>query len=298
MMPAMQQRLLIAGMVVAASLLWLWPAPFLSGPDGNSGIALTSSSAGLAMSLLLVLLASVPVMLLALIPAAAGHPLAGVFVMSGSLAVLAALGGSPSGWLRRAQLPDEYVWLMGETLIWGLWLVLGITVLQRLRPVLRERMGFLRSDHWGDDQTLAMPLPSLVPGVLVCALVSGTLAQFLVRTADSGQVIGSLIVAFAAGSGVAQMLFPARRVTGLLLAPLLVAVASYAWVVSQYDRPEHVLSAWYSMSDAWTQGQRLLGPAVCLPIHYASAAVMGCTIGIGIAQGMDAARAQALATEQ
>jgi hypothetical protein len=58
-----------------------------------------------------------------------------------------------------------------------------------------------------------------------------------------------------------------------------------------------VLSAWYSMSDAWTQGQRLLGPAVCLPIHYASAAVMGCTIGIGIAQGMDAARAQALATE-
>lgn len=70
-------------------------------------------------------------------------------------------------------------------------------------------------------------------------------------------------------------------------------MAAYGYVLFSFNSHDEVLAAWFTQTSSAAAGARMPGPAMALPIHYASAALAGCAIGVGMAQAFDAARVQA-----
>lgn len=285
MMPVMRQRWLIAVGVLIGSLCWLGVGGYLHAADGSSGISLWSSRVGLIPAILLTAAAGVPVLLIGLLCSASGHPLSGVFAVGASLIALAVSGGPIDGWMYRVSLPGAYGFLLLEMLLWQAGVVVMFMVIQRLRSPLRTRWPALAfSDHLGVDTELGLPeLKALAAGG-ICATVGGTVAWVMVRNTDGGQVLGSLMLAFGLGGMLAQLIVPHNNPVGILCGPALVGAVAYAYVLINYTQPAEVIRAWHH--------DEIPGIALVLPIHYMSAAVAGSALGVGMAQGFEAAKSK------
>jgi hypothetical protein len=116
-------------------------------------------------------------------------------------------------------------------------------------------------------------------GALTAALVAAWVGYFFIRSSETGQIMWSLVLAFAAGGLVAELLFPCRKPALILLSPAIVAVISYVAMSFQFDSGEAILRAWFSLGN---NGDLPGGLGFALPIQYVSAGVTGCCVGIGI----------------
>ncbi len=291
MLPPMRQRLIIAAAVAVGAIAWLAASPPLRAADGSVGLSLTTARVGLVLAVPIVVVAGLPAALAALVASASGNPLSGVFAAATSLCVLAGRGGSISGWVYRAdaRLPDDFAFLIVEMVFWSVYLVAVVAGILFLRDRLRDRVPVLAFDK--------RAAPALVLGrnhlhsvaaCLLCALIAGILLCVLLRSIDGGQIVWALILAFVLAAVVTQMIVPTAGSWAVLLSPAVVAVVAYAWVLLRFDSEASYLQAWIRVGRT---ASAVPGPALALPIHYASAGVVGCTIGLGWAQSLIRARA-------
>jgi hypothetical protein len=179
----------------------------------------------------------------------------------------------------RSRLPADYRNLIIEMLIWQAMWVVMLVVIEYFRSPLRTHLPALAfTDHLGVDTKIRFPQTQALLAGVVSAVVGGLGCWLFIRSSDPGQVIGAMIVAFTLGGLLGQLLAPQTNPIGILLSPAVVAVASYVWVMYQYNGNDAVLQAWYT--------RRFFAPALGLPIYYASAGVAGCALGVGLAQAM------------
>lgn len=286
MLPTLKQRILISAVVLAAGLVWLLAASGLATPDASSGFSLISTERGFVLAVLVVLLTGLPAVGLGLFTAGTGHPLSGVFVVSAALVFLAVAGGAIDGLLWRIEVPSAYLWLTFEMLLWAALLVGVVALVQRYRLRVRRAAGVFRTDeHWGEGIDLGVPDSQGWLAGLIAAGVGALLANLLIQSTDVGQVIGGLLVAFTLAAMLAQMVLPTTKPAAIVLCPIVVAVLGYLQTWFGYADGDALKAAWYA--------EDLSGLAMALPIHYASAAVAGCVLGVGAAQSLDRAREQA-----
>jgi hypothetical protein len=198
--------------------------------------------------------------------------------------IAAGAAGRVDGWLlgaTDAALPRPHLRLLAEAALWQLPLLVLLFAIQRFVPVVRRRWPVFspqNGGHFGPASSFGVPsLTSLAAGLL-CAAVAAVFASVLIRSSANGQVIASLVIAFTAGAAAAQSVFPQPNPVGILLSPFLVAAGGYAYAAVRYPAHEALLSAWFN--------RELLGLALALPVFYASAAVAGCAMGVGLAQVM------------
>lgn len=286
-LPRTRQRLIVFLAVLVGGCLWVWSSPGLGAADGSSGISLLSGRWHPLTATVVVTAAGLPAIGFGLVAAASGNSLWGLFTVAASLCVLAAHGGGMHGWLRRhEQLPGDYLQLILEMFVWQAGLILMLILIRRSRPHLRRRWPVLVLDD-RPDQALVLRLCrpwSVGPG-LTCAGVAATVAFFLIRNSDAGQVIGALLVAFTLGGWAAKAVWSGYNCLTVLASPALVAVGAYAWVLLHFGGAdaESVLSAWYLQEGAGAGvGGALPGLALALPIHYISAGLVGCCLGLGL----------------
>lgn len=269
--------------------------PLLRVADQGSGLSLLADGWQHAvMSLLLVAGAGVPALLLGVVASACGHPLSGVFAVAAALAVLAWRGGAIDDVLLRAasqgSLPGVYLRLMAEVLLWQVGVVVMMLIIGKLRSPLRARYPALRfDDHLGVDTQMRLPgLNALASGAL-CAAVAAALAHGLLRSSDAAQITWGLILAFTVGGLVSQSVLPGTNPVGPCFAPAFVAMAAYAWTFTGYADANALLAAFFNLNGTAATQPRLTGLALALPVHYMSAGLAGCAIGIAWAQALNAA---------
>lgn len=292
MFPAFRQRLLIAAAMVVGGLVWLMAAGPLGAADASVGLSLFDARAGVLPGLVVLIAAGLPALTMGLIVAATGHPLAGVFTVATGLTFLAGAGGSIEGYLWRHTLPAGYGWLLAEAGLWAVMLAAMLGAIRRLRPGLRARLGALATDaHWGEQTKLGLPDGRALLAGGICLLVGALICVPLLQSEATAQVIGSLLLAFTVGGLIAHTVVPQSNPVPILLSPLVLAAAAYAHVafLADFQSHEQVIATWYR-GELW-------GPALALPIFYASAGVTGCALGIGLGQAINEAREQAVTTD-
>jgi hypothetical protein len=281
MFPSIRQRIVIVLAVVIGGAGWLLVLGLLRAADGSSGISLASSAMGVVGASAMAAVIGLPTLGLGLFVSVLGNPLSGFFAVAAALSVLAGAGGSIDGWMRREQLPAAYGGLMIETVIWQMGVAVMLILVGFLRSPLRVRWPALAfQDHLGTDTDIKLPGLKALGAGLVCAIGGVVLGSVLIRNSDTGQVIGSLVVAFGIGGFAAQMIFPQTNPVPVLFAPAVVAAGAYAYVLQRLNGHEQVLQAVF-------RGE-FPGLALALPVHYMSAGLMGCTIGMGVAQSVEA----------
>lgn len=280
MFPKIQQRLVILFAAVIGGLVWLTVVGPLRAEDGSPGLSLFFARSTPMLAMVLAVVAGIPALALAVATAVRGNPLSGVFAWAGALCFLAATGGNIEGWVHRStNLPGDYGYLIGELFVWFAVLIVCLAGIQKLRAPLRNRFALLRYDaHLGSDMKIAIPDSTSMMSGLICAVVGGVGCFFLLRDFDTGQVMWSLGLAFAIGGLVAHLCVPNNNPVPILVSPILVAVAGYAWVIKDHNTAN-------AFREAWNSGE-LPGMALALPIHYASAAVAGGALGIGWGQAL------------
>ena len=130
--------------------------------------------------------------------------------------------------------------------------------------------------------------PAFLAGI-VTAAVGAALLMFFQQSPDSGQVIGAMLVSFTAAALLAHQLFPTAARLPMLLAPLCVAFATYAWMAVSNDSASHVLLRYFTdFSQAEPPIITLPPLALALPVFYASAGVAGVALGVGWSQTIHA----------
>lgn len=292
----MRQRLTIAAGLAICATLWFVARGSLIAADGASGLTMTSSASGTIIALLVTLLTAVPIALVAAVASAGGHPLSGLFVASASLIILAVAGGPIDGWLFRLENPSDYRLLALEMVFWQIGAMAILVVTSLLRRWLRNRWSWLASDdHLTQAVRLGRPSGNALLAGVVSAAVSGIVTMILLRSQESGQVIGALLLAFAAGGAAGQSACPnERNPLVMLLSPMIVACAAYLYVSTHYASADALRQAWFNQTTPGAGlGNRLLEPAMALPVHYISAAMAGTIIGIGSVQAVQASQKQA-----
>lgn len=295
MFPSLRHRLLIFAAVALAAATWLLAWPCLLAADRSSGLTLLFSGSGMLMTLGLTLLVSLPVLAIATIVSAGGHPLSGVFVAGTSLLFITGAGGPIDGWLYNLHSPADYRLLSVEMILWQIGTMLLLLAIVRSRKPLQAAIPWLKAgqdDLHPSPDVVTMPTPASLGSGLVCAAVAAVVGMVLIRSSDAGQVIGSLIVAFAAGGAAGQLVFPAHRQSlSMLCAPALVAIVAYLYVSVNYSSQEELLRAWFNQTtpEAGLMN-RLPGLALALPIYYTAAGLTGVTLGIGLGQSVIAAQ--------
>ena len=285
MMPVVRQRMVIFAAVMVGAVVWSSLASVLGAADGSTGLSLTSSYLGLFWATVVVGLAGLIALGLGLIASAMGNPLSGVFAVSAGLCVLAALAGSIDGWINRSQLPGDYGLLMVEVLVWQSGVVVMLAAIRWLRSPVRAAWPALAyDDHLGVDLHLKLPRLQALAAAAVCSVCGLAIGWVTIRTSDVGQVIGSLMLGFGVGGLAAGLVFPKVNPAALLFSPAIVAVGVYAYILMSYGSGDDLLRALYN--------QQFPGVGLALPIHYVSAGIAGCTMGVGIAQGIEAAKTE------
>jgi hypothetical protein len=288
MLPILRQRIITAVAIALGALAWLSVRGSLQADDASAGISLFDAHVGPIAAVLLLLAAGLPAVLLGTLTSAWGHPLTGVFAVAVSLCIVAGAGGGIDGFLWRQTLPGGYANLLAESILWLAALAGLLVLVQRLRGPIRRRLPNLATEqHLGGKMKLRLPDSTSIVAGLVTAGIGALLANFLLQSTAVGQVIGSLILAFLIAALLGQIIIPQANPVGILLSPLIVAAATYAYVVffGGYRGDAAVLAAWY-------HGE-LPGLALALPIYYASAGVAGSALGIGMAQAFEHARPRA-----
>jgi len=210
------------------------------------------------------------------VAAATGQPLSGMVVIGASLTALAWRGGSSVGFFWRHELPGGYGVLMVEALWWLAGVLVATLGLQRLRDAIRPGLR-------GREGSLAAVSVATVLCALGASAGGAGLAWLVVRTGDPAQVVGGLVLSYAIAGGLAYLFTPYANPVGAVVSPLVGGIGVYGWVLAMGPGDDTaVLSAVY--------GESWAGLALALPIHLASAGVVGACLGVAAAQGLDAAR--------
>lgn len=300
MLPRITQRLMMLTALVISTLCLLPALPLLKAADGSSGLSLVDARVGVVSACGLVLLAGLPALLLGLYVSSSGNPLSGVFTIGFALMILAAKGGSMTGLIyRQADRPTDqpqggsiFMQLEIEMVIWVLAWCLMMFLLRRYRLRIRSRCvprilqtNFSSQMEVEEDDTprFVLHVRPLLAGLL-CAVLGWVLCRALMQTPTSGQVIGSLLVAFTIAGLSARLILPTGNVVYLLLSPLLVGFVSYAMgaVVHGSASADRLILLW--------QVGEITAPMLAMPIHWASAGLVGVSVGIGMAQAIDRVR--------
>ncbi len=180
--------------------------------------------------------------------------------------------------LQRPLFGDYIMSLAGALVVLlGVWALAmaGQTMLDRraARPTMRSSMG-----------------PAFLSGAVVAA-VGGAGLTILIRSADPGQVIGSMLVAFTIAGLAAHQMYPTRARLTMLLAPLMLSAAACVWTAMDATSVSALLARYYTDYVRAAPPVVPLNPlALALPIYYASAGVVGVVLGIGWSQTIHAAR--------
>lgn len=284
MLPSIRHRVLIVACTIASALAWRSAMPFLEPATLGQGWTLGSTTLGLGQAFGVLMLASLPVMALAWVASMTGHVMAGPFVLSASLALLALASGNTRHWVNDASLPKAYGSLAAESPLWFipavlLWIGLSLTH-RRFQP------------HWpklilsGSPAAIDTQRPnigrvvlSVICTALLAAFWGGGISTWLLADGRAAQLVFGLLIGFALAGMLTRLFLPTMtHPLGLILAPLVVSVIVDLYTANQYRSATTLLSDWYH--------GRLLGLARALPMHYASAAIAGACLGLGWGQGL------------
>lgn len=295
MLPSQTQRLLMLLAVGIGTPAWWWAAGMLPPADGLSGWTLSDSAYGLVGGTGLLLLAALPVLVAAGLISVTGNPLSGVFCVA-LAGGIAHHGNALVGVARRATDDHGLAGAVpGGAIYLGLAVEMGVGVLvltlllagvQALRGWWAKRVPRrLLSRHLGESVHLWKVDGKSVTAGLITAAVGAVLTAALVQNDDPQQVAGGLVLAFAIASLVGHAVAPNQRPWATLVAPAAVGVAGYVWAARQLggsEDPNALLAALYA--------DTLPGLALGLPLHYLTAGVLGCAIGIGVGQVVEQAK--------
>ena len=299
MLPPTRHRLIIAGCFAVAATLWWLGGRWAGLVEAHAGLTLTMTPSSLVVTVGSLLPGAVVALLAAAVAAWAGNPLAGVFVLAGSLAVVAGASGPIDAFLRRADVPGAYLGLAAEALVWHALVLGGVAMVgwvwqrttARRRPALRPGEPLPPADEPGFEGLIAPLDLHALYACAIAAAVATPLTVVLLRSGEPAQVIGGLLIAFTAGGAVAYTTMPRVRChLAVLAAPLLVAVGGYLWVYAGYADSAAVLAAWFNIDGSSPRDPRLPAVALALPVFYASAGVTGVAMGIGLGQTIVRAR--------
>lgn len=274
--------------------------PMLMSADGWPGLSLMDARSGVMVACLLLMLAGLPALLGGLYAGSAGNPLSGVFTIGFALLVLAGQSGSMNGLiLRQAERETTqprggavFTQLVIEMVIWVLMWCVFMFLIRRYRHLIRRLVVPRRIKTNFSEQLTEEDTPRFVlhvrPGLagLLCAVLGWVLCRLMLLTDEVGQVIGGVLVAFVLAGLVARLALPTGNVVYLLLSPLLVGFVAYAQgsVLHGSASADELIQRW--------QTGGIVGPMLALPIHWASAGLVGVSVGIGIAQAIDRVRAE------
>lgn len=300
MLPRITQRLMMLTALTISTLCLLPALTMLTPADGSPGLSLMDTRAGLVWACGLLLLAGLPALLLGLYVSSSGNPLSGVFTIGFAFMILAAKGGSMTGLIyRQAERPADhprggsiFMQLEIEMVIWVLaWSVMMFLLrLYRLRirrlfvpSILQTNFSSQMEIEEDDTPRFVLLVRPLLAGLL-CAVLGWLLCRALMQTPTSGQVIGSILLAFTIAGLSARLILPTGNVVYLLLSPLLVGFVSYAM-----GALTHGSASADSLILRWQQGE-ITAPMLAMPIHWASAGLVGVSVGVGMAQGIDRVR--------
>ena len=261
----------------------------MSAADGLGGFGLLSAEGGVWWAVLVIVITGLPAVLAGAGLLAAGNPLTAPLAVA--LAGALTLGGtSLLGAAQRADaeggLPSLYsrlgLELVGWMVLWAFALA-GMQLVGRwLGPRVPAR---LRSEHLGEGVSLlGVDGPSLGAGVLT-GVVGGGLSWVLIASHDPWQAMGGLILGFAVGGLVGHSVLPRRRFGAALASPGMVGVVIYlrtGWLYPPPTGADALLEAVYT--------QQLPGLAMALPVHYATAGVVGVCLGLGAGQVIEKAQ--------
>ena len=286
--------------IIVSTLCMLLILPALTTADGSSGLSLIDARVGVVWACGLLLLAGLPALLLGLYVSSAGNPLSGMFTIGFALLVLAAHGGSMTGLIwRQADRPRSqasggsiFMQFEIEMVLWALAWCLMMLLLRKYRTRIRGLMvpRWLKTNfsiqmpiEEDDTPRFVLHVRPMMAGLL-CATFAFVLCKVFMQTPATGQVLGSILLAFIIAGLTARLILPTGNVVYLLLSPLLVGFATYALGA--------VLHGSASADDLifrWQRGE-ITGPMFAMPIHWASAGIIGVSVGIGVAQAVDRVR--------
>lgn len=282
MLSPLWQRIGIAIGVALGGLCWVGILPSLQSPSGTGGLVLFNAPS-VSTAVLLVIVAGIPSVVLGTLLSTVGWFTAGVAVLAGSLMVLAYVGGPTMGWIQRAMLPGDYWQLIAEMLLWQILLLLAIGLIYRFRPMVHGHIPALLRPEPAWKTSLSIPGSNELLAALISSGVALVLAFLLIRTGSPKQVMASLVISFALGAGIGQTMMPNTNPIAIFVSPTVVAVISYLLVLMRFDDPNALISALFAGSEPGTSLMSIFpGSALALPIHYASAGLLGCCIGVGI----------------
>jgi hypothetical protein len=284
MLPNLRQRAVIVLGCAAAAWCCLQMQPWLAPIGPGEGMVLRDVYGGLPAGIVALLGAVAPAVIIAGCVSAMGHPISGVFVVSIALVVLVSAGGGSRGFFYRHELPEAWRWLTVEALVLLLGLAGTLMGLHVLRPAMRRRLrGRGRVRLAGRRTRLTRLTASAALAGVIAAAVGGLLTHVLVRNTEVGQIVGGLVVAFFVAGLVGHVVAPSRYPAGVLGSPLVVATLAYLWMLGDDGATtESILAALY--------GGTLPGLVLPLPLHYASAGLLGATLGVGLAEVIERSR--------
>ena len=279
MLPTWRQRIVILLAALLGAAGWLAIGPAITPADGSAGVVVASARVGPAAATGLIALVGLPAVALGVGASVTGQMLSGVFAAAAGLGSLAWWGGSIEGWMRRGALPGDYAYLLAEIALWQAGVLLLVAAIQIGRAPLRGRVPRLATgEPPGLDADARFPEARALGAGALTAAIGGGLSWLLIQSSDTAQVMVSLFAAFAAGGLGAHLALPQSNPAIHLCAPAAVAVTGYGWILTRFGGKEALLAAHFA--------DGLPGPALALPIHYASAGVAGCALGVGWAEGL------------
>ena len=323
MFPPLRQRLLVVVSIVVGGLAWSLSADSLRATDGSAGLTLIDAGLGIPVTAMLFIVPGIPALLLGLVVSVVGTAATGLFVVASALSVLAAFGGGLDHWLRGPNPPlstrflvqvfEMGLWGVGIALVMALYMRTGEMIRQwadgdgpdgvekdipgrlwsgmiglggrRMEETLRGILKDAASSRTSQNVAASVAATSTGQAILaggVSALVAGILAFLLIRSPDTGQIFWSLVVAFLVGGLAGRLAVPGCSPWGIVVSPAVVGVLGYFWALFLYGNDhEAYLAALFSTEQTLAA---VPGIALALPIHYASAGVVGATLGIGWAR--------------
>ncbi|MEM9417795.1 MAG: hypothetical protein AAGA25_01910 [Planctomycetota bacterium] len=289
MLPSQTQRVLMLLAVISGTIAWWWLCAYLSPEDGLSGWSLSDAKSGLGLASGLLLFTALPVLVAAGFVAASGNPISGVFCLA-LAGVIAYHGNGLDAVARRAadagntmSLYPQLVIELGIAALIGTLILVGLQATRKFwRPHIPHR---LRSRHLGEPLSLLKLDSKSITAGLITAAIGAVLTAGLVRSDNPQQVAGGLVLAFSLAALIGHGVAPNHRPWASLIAPAVVGVVGYAWAwlrMQNSGETDALLGALYR--------NELPGLALGLPLHYLTAGVLGCTIGIGIGQVIEKAK--------